>query len=210
MRRTQAQRREETRSRLLAAATTVFAEKGFHASGVDDVARAAGCSTGALYAHFGSKADLLLAVLEDNIPRWVQGYAAAMARADTLDGQLEAMVAHWSELVRRVPQGWLLLVELWSSAARDPELRPHFARRYAELRQAVAETLRESMAATGTEPALPAEHLAAVIVGLADGLALQRIADPDAVTDEMFLATIKAAFGATPPAPSRQARRAST
>src|SRR5277367_8128 len=53
----------ETRDRLLRAAADVFAERGYDGTRVADIAAAAGVSNGALYAHFESKADLLVDAL---------------------------------------------------------------------------------------------------------------------------------------------------
>jgi len=53
----------ETRERLLRAAADVFAERGYDGTRVVDIAAAAGVSNGALYAHFASKAELLVAAL---------------------------------------------------------------------------------------------------------------------------------------------------
>src|SRR5260370_39652317 len=53
----------DTRSRLLQAAADVFAERGYEGTRVADIAAAAGVSNGALYAHFASKAELLVAAL---------------------------------------------------------------------------------------------------------------------------------------------------
>src|SRR5438105_8937314 len=53
----------ETRQRLLRAAADVFARRGYDGTRVADIAATAGVSNGALYAHFGSKADLLVAAL---------------------------------------------------------------------------------------------------------------------------------------------------
>jgi len=64
MARTQEERKAETRSRLLAAAAELFADHGVDAVSVDAVAEAAGRTSGAVYAHFGSKQGLLLALLD--------------------------------------------------------------------------------------------------------------------------------------------------
>jgi AcrR family transcriptional regulator len=53
----------ETRDRLLRAAADVFARRGYDGTRVADIAATAGVSNGALYAHFGSKAELLVAAL---------------------------------------------------------------------------------------------------------------------------------------------------
>ena len=63
-RRTQAQRRTETRARLLAAARRTFAGYGYHATSLDRVSENAGCTKGAVYDHFGSKEGLFLALLD--------------------------------------------------------------------------------------------------------------------------------------------------
>lgn len=57
-------RRDRTRTDLLVAAATLFAEKGYGATSVDDIASAAGYTKGAVYSHFGSKSNLFLAVFE--------------------------------------------------------------------------------------------------------------------------------------------------
>ena len=50
---------ESTRDRLLKAATAVFSERGYDGAGVQEIARRAGLTTGAIYANFSGKAALL-------------------------------------------------------------------------------------------------------------------------------------------------------
>src|SRR5437764_2900810 len=57
----------EARDELLAAALRVFARQGFRQAGVDEIAAEAGYSKGALYWHFSSKEDLLLALVKERI-----------------------------------------------------------------------------------------------------------------------------------------------
>jgi AcrR family transcriptional regulator len=51
---TRAQRRQQTRARLLDAASQVFARRGFHAATIDEVADAAGYTKGAVYSNFAN------------------------------------------------------------------------------------------------------------------------------------------------------------
>jgi AcrR family transcriptional regulator len=67
------------RDKLLDAASALFYEDGIGATGVDDVVRAAGVSKPTLYAHFGSKAELVAAVLE-------RRHAARAAELEALEG----------------------------------------------------------------------------------------------------------------------------
>jgi AcrR family transcriptional regulator len=63
MRRTQAQRAEETTGELVARAGELFGRDGYAATSLDDVARAAGLTKGAVYHHFGGKTPLFRAAL---------------------------------------------------------------------------------------------------------------------------------------------------
>ena len=61
---TRAERREQTRDDLIAAADRLFVEGGFHATSLDQIAAAAGYTKGAVYSNFASKEDLFFAVYE--------------------------------------------------------------------------------------------------------------------------------------------------
>ncbi len=72
MRLTREQSRAQTRERLLEAARGVFARNGFHGSSVEEIASAAGFSTGALYSNFEGKEDLFLVLMEREIEKHAQ------------------------------------------------------------------------------------------------------------------------------------------
>src|SRR5262249_19491308 len=67
----------QTRDRLLRAAACAFAERGYDGTRVADIAAAAGVSNGALYAHFASKADLLVNALRTHGRRLLADLLAA-------------------------------------------------------------------------------------------------------------------------------------
>ena len=53
------------RAQIIAVATKLFRERGFHAVGIDEIGSASGISGPGVYRHFGSKDELLVAVFED-------------------------------------------------------------------------------------------------------------------------------------------------
>lgn len=68
---------EERRAEILAAAETVFADRGYHASSIDEVAKAAGVSKALIYEHFDSKEELRKSLLESVVADVLARLAAA-------------------------------------------------------------------------------------------------------------------------------------
>ena len=97
-------RKAETRSLLLEAGLKVFADRGFEVATLDDVARAAGFTKGAIYRQFPSKGAFMLGLFEQY---------AAVARAGA--GARQAV--------------WFIPITLQfaAQAYRDPLLRRRFA-----------------------------------------------------------------------------------
>ena len=60
---------QETRVRILSAAATWFADHGYAATSIRDIAREVGVTVGAIYVHFASKDRLLAAVYEEGVRR---------------------------------------------------------------------------------------------------------------------------------------------
>ncbi|MDQ8701323.1 TetR/AcrR family transcriptional regulator [Streptomyces sp. LHD-70] len=196
-RRTQEQRKSETRSRLIDAAAELFAAKGFHAVSAEAVADAAGRTTGALYSHFGGKEGLLLALLEV----WKDRTAAHLAPGLAADPDPQAhAAAMWRSITR--PAGdrgdsWLLLeLELWLHGARDAQAGSPLARRYAEIRRELGEGLADWAAATGTVLPRPPEETGALVLGVLLGCALQHRLDPAAVPERLVVEAVSGVLGA--------------
>src|SRR5580704_1648867 len=70
--------RGERRGQLLAAASEVFVDRGFHAAGMDEIADRAGVSKPVLYQHFPGKQDLYLALLDESVDKLIEAVAAAI------------------------------------------------------------------------------------------------------------------------------------
>jgi AcrR family transcriptional regulator len=73
---------EQRRAAILDAALEVFAERGYHASSIDDIARAAGISKALIYEHFASKQALHADLLEHQAGELFGRLAAAVERVE--------------------------------------------------------------------------------------------------------------------------------
>ncbi|MFF2554877.1 TetR/AcrR family transcriptional regulator [Nocardia sp. NPDC058058] len=194
-RRTQAERRSETRGQLLAAAATVIARRGYLAASVSEIAKEAGCSTGALYVHFAGKRELFLALFDAALTDWADGYLSAVTNVQSVDSVVTAVGARWGKLQDETPERTLLFIEFWSAAVREPELRAEFVQRHETIRATITALVRTVRAVTGVELALSDEEYGSIITALADGFALQRLADPAAVPDSLFVTAVNSVLG---------------
>jgi AcrR family transcriptional regulator len=164
-----------TRGRLLAAAVEVFVEQGYEGARLQDIARTAGLTTGAVYANFRGKDELL--------------FAAIGARADI---EMDSLLA---EAQDREPRALLellgdrlvgarpqppLLIDAIAAARRDEELAGALrARLYG--REHVLVDIVERAKVDGTiDPALDSEVFARFGLTLAMGALVLRTLQVDA------------------------------
>src|SRR5579859_3863643 len=80
--------RGDKRERILDAAVRVFASKGFHATRVSEVAKAAGVADGTIYLYFKSKDELLVSLFEDRLERLLAFLRTALPQEPTASAKL--------------------------------------------------------------------------------------------------------------------------
>jgi AcrR family transcriptional regulator len=131
-------RRPERREQILAAATRAFAESGFAATSLEDVAAEAGISRDSLYRHFESKAELYRAVLQ----RAKDRLTAATGAPDFTESSLGALLS----IAAEEPAGFRLL---FRHAAREPEFREEID----ELRSSMFDVAHRYLADAISDPA---------------------------------------------------------
>jgi AcrR family transcriptional regulator len=173
-RRSQEQRRAETRWRILDATVLCLQEYGYIGTTTVRVVERAGVTRGALAHHFASKADMVAAAVghiaasrtEDAIPKLEQ----AQLSDDPIDAGLDLLWAvHQGEV-------FVAVVELWVAARTDPELQ----RRVAVLEQAsmsmVVDFAKALFGEQGNDPALL--HAIYTAMDAVRGILLMKIALP--------------------------------
>lgn len=127
------QRQQQTRAALVSAARFVFARDGYHGASLDEIARAAGYSKGAVYSNFTNKAELFLAVLDDNLDvagleAWDPFAGEDLTCDDPPDGVSAAEVeqgstAELKQEILEIGRGIsLATLEFIAVAARDEDL----------------------------------------------------------------------------------------
>ena len=167
--------------RILEAACELISEEGIDEVRIARVANRAGVSTALVHHYFSTREELLTEALMlafdlaaeerfgDRAAEAERSHAAALATA--IDECLPELGPHERE--------WVLWVELWLRAARDPELRPVAARLYERYREWMAELIRAGVEAGEFRTDDP-ERVADLALGLFDGLGLRALlGDPE-------------------------------
>jgi AcrR family transcriptional regulator len=185
----------ETRERLLRAAADVFAERGYDGTRVADIAAAAGVSNGALYAHFASKADLLVDALRTHGRHLLGELFAADPDRPVVD--LLLTVGRW--LPRRRDARGYLIVEALVAARRDEDVARLMRGYVGERADWLAELMRVAQAGGELDPALSPSALAHFCLLLAMGSALVT-PDLHAVGDQEWAALLTRVVTALAPA----------
>ena len=183
---TREQSRANTRDRLLDAARVVFARSGFHGASVEEIASEAGFSTGALYSNFEGKEDLFLVLMEREIDEHAKEITSAVRAQASISDRATGGARQWMAMIEREPEALLLFMEFWAYGVRDDRMRPEVAARFAQMRRVLTELIADGVRDFDLELAIPAEQLAVAIDALADGIARQKLADPEAVPDELM------------------------
>lgn len=180
---TKQRRLEHTRNVLLDAAEEVFARKGFDGAALEDIAEVGGYTRGAIYSHFGSKAELFLAVVERQRQQFLDGFADVIAtfhRLEDLDA--DELGDRWRDLVAAEgPDRAVLGSEYTLFLLRNPEARERVAAQREETVRALADYIAKGAARLGGHLSIPALDLARVILAANDGVTLNSLLDEQAV-----------------------------
>ena len=184
----------ETRERLLRAAADVFAERGYEGTRVADIAAAAGVSNGAMYAHFASKADLLVAALRAHGRRLL----ADLFATDPGRPVADLLLAAGRLLPRRRDARGYLIVEALAAARRDEDVARPLRDYVGERAGWIAGLVRAAQAGGELDPALSPDALAHFCFLLSMGSALVT-PDLHAVDDGQWAALLTRLVAALAP-----------
>jgi len=192
---TRERRLEHTRSLLLDAAEDVFAEKGFTAATLDDIAHAAGYTKGAIYKHFATKEDLFLAVSDRYWRRYFDNFAEVMSSGQVGAHELDEIAERWRQLSHdRGAEHAALGHEFTLYLVRNPDVRDRVAAKRSEVVEALAKFIVEGIDRLGGTLTIPPSTFAQILIATSDSVVLADQLDDENLfrpVIEMYLSAIK-------------------
>ena len=160
----------ERRALITAAALESFASRGYHATSLGEIAKAAGVARTVMYDHFPSKKVLLLAVMHEQNAALIEYVGARMSGAGDARGRMRATVEAYFSFAKSKPAARRVLFDPVSDD--DPEIQTvRQGIRDARTRAVIA-LLSQDMRQIGVDPAEPgAEAMVEFIITGLDGVA---------------------------------------
>lgn len=182
------EKQAHTRARLIEAAGTVFSRRGLHHASIDEVAEEAGFTKGAFYANFESKEELFLAMLDQRFDARLGELERATSGDETPEEQARQAGSDFSRAIAADPEWERLFFEFAAHAGRNEGFRTELVKRYRALRRQIEELYRRRIERDPEidAPPLPLDKLTLMTFAMVNGMALEKMLEPDAVDDELY------------------------
>lgn len=159
------------KEQILKSAFECFSERGFESVTMEEIAKEAGLSKGAVYWYFKSKDELILELIK-NWSKASENILYKMAKEcspDELLYQYPAYILKEMDLKNH----YKLLFHLWARSIDNKEVYRHISENYAEWNQKAVEFLQSGISKKIFKPDLDPEIIADTIDGLFNGLMIQ-------------------------------------
>jgi AcrR family transcriptional regulator len=168
---TRERRRQQTRDVLIAAATEVFAQRGFGGASLEEIAETAGFTRGAIYKNFAGKEDLFFAVTERLNEAVIESFREVAPTAGDAEWDFASLGQLWRASADEFEPLFAIGLEYELYVLRNPDARARALSHWERSIALVASFIAEIAERTGMQLRLPADILARILLATADGLA---------------------------------------
>jgi AcrR family transcriptional regulator len=203
---TRKERQARTRELLMDSAAAVASRRGIERASLDEVAERAGFTKGAVYANFANKDQLFLAMLDAHFDARLAELDRILSTEADPDEQAREAAEGLMRMLAAQPEWHRLFFEFALYATRNEGFRTQLVERYRSLRGRLAELLARRAERLGIEPVVPPDQIAAMTFAMANGVAMERLLEPEAVPDTLmgemmatFFTGLRARAGAPQP-----------
>jgi AcrR family transcriptional regulator len=176
---------EITRARILEAACDLIAADGIDEVRIARVARRAGASTALVHHYFSTREELLEQALIHSFERAGEDrFGSSPDREESATQGIARAIADCLPISATQEREWVLWVELWLRAVRDPGLRPVAARLYERYREWIAGLIRAGIDNGEFGSEVDPEAVADLAMALLDGAGIRAMLDDPAMDVE--------------------------
>lgn len=187
---TRAEAKARTREALLEAAARVFATHGFHGASIDVVAEEAGYTKGAVYAHFSTKDELYLALLDRHLASDAPPSVAMLESGAAIE-DIAAEIEHGlPEELEKMRDWGILTYEFVLHAMRDEQVRLRLAERFDRACEEYERSLEKRFRARGEPLPKDLTQRARGLMAFENGLSLLGLVSPKLIEGDVYSAAL--------------------
>lgn len=179
---------QERAQHIMEAATAVMSRQGYDKTSMKDIAQEAGVAQGLIHYYFGSKEDLLVAVVRDLNEQMLSDIQAGLAANEGADPLSQTWASLQLVRDRFAPRSdsCRLFFDLITLSFTNEKLRQEVVALYEDLTAAAAEMFHRLAADLPTPLPIPDEEFAAILVATIDGVLLRNAIEPEYGRDKLF------------------------
>ena len=161
-----ARQREARNELILEAAYEVLLEKGYYEASIDEIAERVGISKGTVYLHFESKEQLMVALIEQQIIRFLALIDQVMGEATTVRARLERILLYTYTGLQNDRQLLLMMADITGLARGVIEKQPTLKARDAEAKKHLAGLFEEGKRSGELDSKVPTPIMVATFIAL--------------------------------------------
>ncbi len=185
---------EKRREEIKKAVLSIIDQEGMHNLSTRKVADKVGVSEGALFRHFRTKRDMILAVVDEVEEVLMKSLrAAAVEEIPAEDRLLKFLCAHVRYLIAN--KGITILLFSEAAHANDPELKARMLKILNEQKRLAKKIVSDGIAAGDWDNSLNVDHFATLYMGIPISLNIELVLNPGGVNTDNFCKKMLAVLG---------------
>jgi len=188
-------RQNGTETKIIQAALEIFVRKGYHGTSILEITNKVGVTKGALYAHFSSKGELLLKIIDEFKSRFIGGMISALEECsgNALD-RIHRIISFNSRFALENQDLCVFLTFLTSELNADVDFEPALKGTYRQYRQVISEIIGQGIRQGLFKKELDPDVAALTFMALHDGVLHQWVLNRYHLDGELYVRTFREIF----------------
>jgi AcrR family transcriptional regulator len=188
--------KEEKKIKILMAAITLFARKGFEKTTINDISKEAGIGKGTVYEYFHNKEEMINESFHFFLSQMDLDHEHILKENTTAAEKMKQILSSFSYFIRPETEGLInMMFMFWGEAMRDQTTKNiifhEMKNFYSEYRGLFMDIVVMGMQDGSFRKNINPEHIASIIIGMLDGMMVQWLLDRELIRyDEMISSVV--------------------
>ncbi len=185
----------EKKSQIMMAAITLFAQKGFEKTTINDISKEAGIGKGTVYEYFQNKEEMINESFHFFLSHMELGHEAILEQDTMASDKMKRILLSFANIVTPETEGLMnMMFQFWGEAMRSQDTKNiifhEMKKFYSQYRSLFADLIVLGMRDGSFRKNINPEHIASIVIGLLDGLMVQWLLDRELIRYDEILNSV--------------------